>query len=162
VLIGGGLFLMAKATYEIHHSVEAGGATDAGENRPRGTFVGVIVQIALIDVVFSFDSVITAVGMAQHIEVMIAAIVISIGVMLVAAGPVSQFIERHPTLKMLALAFLILIGTMLVADGIGFHVPKGYIYFAMAFSCLVEFLNILVRRRTSAARTKRVPGSPGD
>jgi predicted tellurium resistance membrane protein TerC len=162
VLIGGGLFLMAKATYEIHHSVEAGAATDAGENRPRGTLAGVIVQIALIDVVFSFDSVITAVGMAQHIEVMIAAIVIAIGVMLVAAGPVSQFIERHPTLKMLALAFLILIGTMLVADGLGFHVPKGYIYFAMAFSCLVEFLNILVRRRTAQARTKRVPGSPGD
>jgi predicted tellurium resistance membrane protein TerC len=162
VLIGGGLFLMAKATYEIHHSVEAGGAVEAGESRPRGTLAGVIVQIALIDVVFSFDSVITAVGMAQHIEVMVAAIVISVGVMLVAAGPVSRFIGRHPTLKMLALAFLILIGTMLVADGIGFHVPKGYIYFAMAFSCLVEFLNILVRRRTAEARTKRVPGSPGD
>jgi predicted tellurium resistance membrane protein TerC len=162
VLIGGGLFLMAKATFEIHHSMEAGGAVEAGENRPRGTLAGVIVQIALIDVVFSFDSVITAVGMAQHIEVMIAAIVISIGVMLVAAGPVSQFIDRHPTLKMLALSFLILIGTMLVADGIGFHVPKGYIYFAMAFSCLVEFLNILVRRRTADARTKRAPTSPGD
>ena len=162
VLIGGGLFLMAKATFEIHHSVEAGDAPQAGESLPRGTLVGVIVQISLIDVVFSFDSVITAVGMAQHIEVMVAAIVISVAVMLVAAGPVSQFIERHPTLKMLALAFLILIGTMLVADGIGFHVPKGYIYFAMAFSCLVELLNILVRRRTAAARTKRVPGSPGD
>jgi predicted tellurium resistance membrane protein TerC len=162
VLIGGGLFLMAKATFEIHHSMEAGGAVEAGENRPRGTLAGVIVQIALIDVVFSFDSVITAVGMAQHIELMIAAIVISIGVMLVAAGPVSQFIDRHPTLKMLALSFLILIGTMLVADGIGFHVPKGYIYFAMAFSCLVEFLNILVRRRTADARTKRAPTSPGD
>jgi predicted tellurium resistance membrane protein TerC len=162
VLIGGGLFLMAKATFEIHHSVEAGSASETGESRPRGTLAGVIVQIALIDVVFSFDSVITAVGMARHIEVMIAAIVISIGVMLVAAGPVSKFIERHPTLKMLALAFLILIGTMLVADGIGFQVPKGYIYFAMAFSCLVELLNILVRRRMAAARTKRVPGSPGD
>jgi predicted tellurium resistance membrane protein TerC len=161
VLIGGGLFLMAKATYEIHHSVEAGSAAERGTSRPRGTLIGVIVQIALIDVVFSFDSVITAVGMAQHIEVMVAAIVISVGVMLVAAGPVSQFIERHQTLKMLALAFLILIGTMLVADGIGFHVPKGYIYFAMAFSCLVEFLNILVRRRTAEAGAKRGPDAPG-
>src|SRR5690606_96835 len=152
VLIGGGLFLMAKATFEIHHNVETGGAvgTDAASARPRGTLASVVAQIALIDIVFSLDSVIPAVGMAQHIEVMVAAIVIAVGVMLIAAGPVSRFIERHPTLKMLALAFLILIGTMLVADGIGFHVPKGYIYFAMAFSCLVEFLNILVGRRSQA------------
>jgi len=145
VLIGGGLFLIAKATYEIHHKVEA-----AGQDTPPGAtggFVGVVVQIALIDVVFSFDSVLTAVGMAQHIEVMVAAIVISMGVMLIASGPVSAFIDKHPTLKMLALSFLILIGTMLTAEGIGFHIPKGYIYFAMAFACLVEGLNILVRRK---------------
>ncbi|MCW5774610.1 MAG: TerC family protein [Rhodospirillaceae bacterium] len=147
VLIGGGAFLIAKATFEIHHNVEAG--EEAAPKRRAGSLVGVVIQIALIDIVFSFDSVITAVGMAQHIEVMVAAIVISIAVMIVAAGPVSGFIDRHPTLKMLALAFLILIGTMLVADGIGFHVPKGYIYFAMAFACLVEGLNMLVRRRAS-------------
>src|SRR5688500_677666 len=135
VLIGGGLFLIAKATYEIHHKVEA-----AGHDTPSiatSTFALVVVQIALIEVVFSFDSVLTAVGMAQHIEVMVAAIVISMAVMLIAAAPVSDFVNRHPTIKMLALSFLILIGTMLTAEGIGFHIPKGYIYFSMAFACLV-------------------------
>ncbi len=159
VLIGGGLFLIAKATFEIHHKVEA-----AGQDTPSAvtsSFALVVVQIALIDVVFSFDSVLTAVGMAQHIEVMVAAIVISMAVMLIAAGPVSDFVNRHPTIKMLALSFLILIGTMLTAEGIGFHIPKGYIYFSMAFACLVEGLNMLVRRQMSKARERRVPRSPG-
>jgi len=159
VLIGGGLFLMAKAVLEIHHKVEA-----AQEDAPRPVaagFTGVVIQIALIDIVFSFDSVITAVGMAQHIEVMVAAIIISIAVMILAAGPVTRFIDRHPTIKMLAVAFLILMGTMLVADGIGFHIPKGYIYFAMAFGCMIEGLNMLVRgggRKRKAA--PQVPPAP--
>ena len=144
VLIGGGLFLIAKATFEIHHKVEAAGAE--APPAPSGSFVGVVIQIALIDIVFSFDSVLTAVGMAQHLEVMVAAIVISMAIMLVAAGPVGDFVNRHPTIKMLALSFLILIGTMLTAEGIGFHIPKGYIYFAMAFSVVVEMLNLRVRR----------------
>jgi len=159
VLIGGGLFLMGKAVLEIHHKVES--ASDEAPRPATASFAGVVLQIALIDVVFSFDSVITAVGMARHIEVMVAAIVISIGVMVVAAGPVTTFINRHPTIKMLALAFLILIGTMLIADGVGFHVPKGYIYFAMAFACLVEGLNMLVRGtgRKKPAAPKPPPGA---
>ncbi len=159
VLIGGGLFLMAKAVLEVHHKVES--AADEAPPAPRGSFTGVVIQIALVDVVFSFDSVLTAVGMAQHIEVMVAAIVISMAIMLVAAGPVSDFVNRHPTIKMLALAFLILIGTMLTAEGMGFHIPKGYIYFAMAFAILVESLNMLVRRRTVRARADRPPHPPG-
>lgn len=159
VLIGGGLFLMAKAVFEIHHKVEAAGTEEPPA--PSGSFVGVVIQIALIDIVFSFDSVLTAVGMAQHIEVMVAAIVISMAIMLVAAGAVSDFVNRHPTIKMLALSFLILIGTMLVADGIGFHIPKGYIYFAMAFAVLVEGLNMMVRRQVARARSRREPPSPG-
>jgi len=157
VLIGGGLFLMAKATYEIHEKVDAAGYETPPA--PTGSFIGVVIQIALVDIVFSFDSVLTAVGMAQHIEVMVAAIVISMAVMLVAAGVISDFVNRHPTIKMLALSFLILIGTMLTAEGIGFHIPKGYIYFAMAFSCLVEGLNMLVRRRVTRARARRGPPS---
>ncbi|MBL8662722.1 MAG: TerC family protein [Candidatus Odyssella sp.] len=157
VLIGGGLFLMAKAVLEVHHKVES--AADEAPSAPRGSFLGVVIQIALVDIVFSFDSVLTAVGMAQHIEVMVAAIVISMVIMLAAAGPVSDFVNRHPTIKMLALAFLILIGTMLTAEGMGFHIPKGYIYFAMAFAILVESLNMLVRRRTTRARAGR-PAPP--
>ncbi len=159
VLIGGGLFLIAKAVIEVHHKVES--AAEEAAPAPRGSFVGVVIQIALVDIVFSFDSVLTAVGMAQHIEVMVAAIVISMALMLVAAGPVSDFVNRHPTIKMLALAFLILIGTMLTAEGMGFHIPKGYIYFAMAFAILVEALNMLVRRRTARARANRAPRPPG-
>ncbi|MFO0986702.1 MAG: TerC family protein [Alphaproteobacteria bacterium] len=157
VLIGGGLFLMAKAVLEVHHKVES--AADESPPAPRGSFLGVVIQIALVDIVFSFDSVLTAVGMAQHIEVMVAAIVISMVIMLAAAGSVSDFVNRHPTIKMLALAFLILIGTMLTAEGMGFHIPKGYIYFAMAFAILVESLNTLVRRRTARARAGR-PAQP--
>jgi len=149
VLIGGGLFLIAKATIEIDHDLE--GEKSEKKATIWGGFGGVIAQIAVIDIVFSLDSVITAVGMAKHVEVMVAAIVIAILVMLVAAGPVGRFVAAHPTVKMLALSFLILVGVMLVADGMGFHIPKGYLYFAMAFALGVEALNLLARR----ARKKR-------
>jgi predicted tellurium resistance membrane protein TerC len=151
ILIGGGLFLIYKATAEIHHRIEG---EDGGQSRRTGdaTFAGTVAQIALLDIVFSFDSVITAVGMANHLSVMIAAIVIAIGVMMLASGTVAAFIARHPTVKMLALSFLLLIGMTLIGDGFGAHVPKGYIYAAMGFSALVEVLNQTVararRRRT--------------
>jgi predicted tellurium resistance membrane protein TerC len=144
ILGGGGLFLIAKATFEIHDKLEAKHAE--GRAPPGGAAFGwVLLQIALLDVVFSLDSVITAVGMAQHLEVMVAAMVLAVGVMLVFAGAVGRFVERHPTVKMLALAFLILIGVMLVAEALDRHVPRGYVYFAMAFSLGVELLNIRVR-----------------
>ena len=144
ILIAGGLFLMGKATHEIHDKLEG----PAGEkvSRTAPSFVSVIVQIMLLDIVFSLDSVITAVGMAQHLGVMITAVVISVAIMLVAAGPISAFVERHPTVKVLALSFLLLIGMALVADGLEFHIPKGYIYFAMGFSVFVEVINIRFRR----------------
>ena len=150
VLIAGGLFLIAKATMEIDHDLEGG-----PKSRPAkiwGGFGVVIAQIAVIDIVFSLDSVITAVGMARHIEVMIAAIVIAILVMLLAAEPVGRFVAAHPTIKMLALSFLILVGVMLVADGIGLHIPKGYLYFAMAFALGVESLNLLARKARARKR----------
>lgn len=149
ILLVGGLFLIAKATFEIHDKIE--GDDGHGKSKVASGMFAVVLQIAILDIVFSLDSVITAVGMADHIEVMVAAIVIAMGIMLIAAEPVSAFINAHPTVKMLALSFLILIGVMLVADGLGFHIPKGYIYFAMGFSCLVEGLNLLVRRRRSKA-----------
>ncbi len=153
ILLGGGLFLIFKATREIHHKID-GGESAAGTHpdpaRQLGaiTLQSVIIQIMLIDLVFSLDSVITAVGMARHIEIMIAAVVIAVLVMMALAGPISNFVERNPTIKMLALAFLLLIGVMLVADGIGQEerIPKGYIYFAMAFSLAVEMLNIRAAR----------------
>ncbi len=149
ILIGGGLFLLAKATTEIHESLEGGGGHGtSGAGAARATFGAVIVQIVLIDAVFSLDSVITAVGMAEEIGVMIAAVVIAIGVMLIAAGPLAAFVEQHPTVKMLALSFLLLIGMSLVAEGIDLHISKGYIYFAMGFSVLVELLNLRLRART--------------
>ena len=145
ILILGGAFLLAKSTSEIHTSLEG----DEEEHRVSGQrrFFGVLIQIALIDIVFSFDSVITAVGLAEHVEVMIAAIVVAVLVMMVAAAPIGKFVDRHPTVKMLALSFLILIGVALIADGFDFHIPKGYIYFAMAFSLGVEMLNLRLRRR---------------
>jgi len=144
IMIAGGLFLIAKATFEIHEKLEGhGGATPAG--RPP-TFGGVIVQILLLDVVFSLDSVITAVGIADDLVIMIAAVLIAVGVMIVSAGPLSAFVERHPTVKMLALSFLLMIGFTLVVEGLHVHVPKGYIYFAMGFSVLVEMLNLRIRR----------------
>lgn len=145
VLLAGGLFLIAKATYEIHHKLE-GPQLTGKTARVAASFAGVIAQIVVIDLVFSLDSVITAVGMAKHIEIMIAAVLLAVGVMLWAAGAISSFVERHPTMKMLALAFLLLIGVMLVAEGFGQHISKGYIYFAMAFSLGVELLNLRVRK----------------
>jgi len=140
ILLVGGLFLLAKATHEIHGRLEG----DEGEASARAaaSFTGVIVQILALDIVFSLDSVITAVGMANELAIMMAAVVIAVGVMLFAAGPISNFVERHPTVKMLALSFLLLIGMSLVADGFGQHISKGYIYFAMGFSVLVEVLNL--------------------
>jgi predicted tellurium resistance membrane protein TerC len=148
VLIGGGLFLLAKSTMEIHHGLEGGHEERAVKG--QATFVSVITQIAIIDIVFSLDSVITAVGMADHVEVMIAAVIVAVLVMMFLAGPISDFVDRHPTIKMLALSFLILIGTALIGEGLGFHIPKGYIYFAMAFSVAVEMLNIRLRKRLVA------------
>ena len=145
ILIGGGLFLLAKSTLEIHSSLE--GEEHERETRGGASFFAVITQIAIIDIVFSLDSVITAVGLAEHVEIMIAAVVVAVIVMMFLARPISDFVDRHPTIKMLALSFLILIGVALVGEGVGFHIPKGYIYFAMAFSVIVEMLNIRVRKR---------------
>jgi predicted tellurium resistance membrane protein TerC len=144
ILLFGGLFLLAKATWEIHDKLE-GGTHEHGAAAKSVSYGAILFQIVLIDMVFSLDSVITAVGMAKHIEIMVAAVVISVGVMLAFAGPISTFVERHPTMKMLALSFLLLIGVVLVADGFGQHVSKGYIYFAMAFSLVVEIMNIRMR-----------------
>lgn len=143
ILIIGGLFLLFKATREIHEKLEG----EHGESAMRvsPSFFAVITQIAILDIVFSLDSVITAVGMADELWVMVTAVVIAIGVMLFAAGPISSFVERHPTVKMLALSFLILIGTSLIAEGLEFHIPKGYVYFAMGFSVMVEMLNLRLR-----------------
>src|SRR6185503_4769872 len=153
ILIGGGLFLLWKATTEIHealegegeHAVESGGAT--------ASFGSVLVQIVLLDIVFSLDSVLTAVGLVDEVAIMIAAVVIAVGVMLIASGPLAKFVHAHPTVKMLALAFLMLIGVTLVADGLGFHIPKDYIYVAMGFSVLVEGLNLRAARRRRSHAT---------
>jgi predicted tellurium resistance membrane protein TerC len=149
ILGAGGLFLIAKATFEIHDKLEARHA-EAGAPGAEVSFGWVLLQIALLDVVFSLDSVITAVGMARHLEVMVAAMFLAVGVMLVFAGGIARFVERHPTVKMLALAFLILIGVMLVADALGRHIPRGYVYFAMAFSLAVEMLNLRMRPASAA------------
>jgi predicted tellurium resistance membrane protein TerC len=143
ILIGGGLFLLGKATLEIHERLE--GEEAHGTARVAPSFGAVIVQIMLLDIVFSLDSVITAVGMAEDLSVMVAAVVISVGIMMFAAEPISAFVSRHPTVKVLALSFLLLIGMSLVGDGLGMHVPKGYIYFAMGFSVFVEMINLRVR-----------------
>jgi predicted tellurium resistance membrane protein TerC len=144
ILLAGGLFLMAKATHEIHDKLEGPEGEQVARTTP--SLSSVIVQIMLLDIVFSLDSVITAVGMAQHLAVMITAVVISVGIMLFAAGPISGFVDRHPTVKMLALSFLLLIGMALIAEGLDFHIPKGYVYFAMGFSVFVELLNIRLKR----------------
>jgi predicted tellurium resistance membrane protein TerC len=148
ILIGGGLFLLGKATFEIHEMLE--GEEETREARAAGSFASIIVQIVLLDAVFSLDSVITAVGMAEELLIMVAAVVIAIAVMLVLSGPIADFVHRHPTIKMLALSFLLLIGMALVADGWDLHVPKGYVYFAMGFSVFVELLNLRVRARRAA------------
>jgi predicted tellurium resistance membrane protein TerC len=145
ILLLGGLFLLAKSTYEIHSKLE-GEEHGAGGARRVASFAKVIVQIMILDLVFSLDSVITAVGMVEHIPIMVAANVIALAIMLAAVNPISDFVDRHPTVKMLALSFLLLIGTNLVAEGLGFHIPKGYTYFAMGFSVLVEMLNIRLRK----------------
>ena len=145
ILVGGGLFLVGKSTYEIHHKLEGDEESDPA-TRSYPSFAAVIIQILLLDLVFSLDSVITAVGMVDEIGVMIAAVVIAVLVMLVAAGPISRFVERHPTVKMLALAFLLLIGVTLMLEGFDQHVSKGYIYAAMAFSLFVEVLNLRMKK----------------
>src|SRR6266576_3406667 len=152
ILLLGGLFLIWKSTREIHDKLEG---EERRQNVKAGaTFGGVIVQIALLDIVFSLDSVITAVGMVRQVGVMIAAIVLAVLVMLVAAGPISNFVHRHPTLKMLALSFLLLIGVTLIADGLGQHIPKGYVYFAMGFSVFVESLNLRLLRKAPPVHLK--------
>jgi predicted tellurium resistance membrane protein TerC len=145
ILIGGGLFLLAKATYEIHDKLEGG---EHGPGRPAASFASVIGQVMLLDIVFSLDSVITAIGMADDQRVMMAAVVIAVLVMLVAAEPISAVVETHPTIKILALSFLLLIGMSLMADGFGQHISKGYVYFAMGFSVFVEMINIRVRKKS--------------
>jgi predicted tellurium resistance membrane protein TerC len=150
ILIGGGLFLIGKATHEIHGEVEGG--NEAGDDTQKaGAFFWVIVQIIIIDMVFSLDSIITAIGMAQDLAIMIAAVVIACIIMYASSGPVARFVAEHPTTKMLALAFLVLIGVALVADGFQFHIPRGYIYFAIAFSALVEAFNVLAKRNRKKA-----------
>jgi predicted tellurium resistance membrane protein TerC len=148
ILLLGGLFLIGKATYEIHDKLEGDEHHGPGGGKAGVTLTSVIAQIMLIDIVFSLDSVITAVGMTPHVPIMMVAVVLAAGVMLIFAGPISNFVQKHPTMKMLALAFLILIGVMLVAEAFGQHVDKGYIYFAMAFSLLVELLNMRLRRKS--------------
>jgi predicted tellurium resistance membrane protein TerC len=160
ILIGGGLFLIAKATHEIHAEVEAreeGGSQGGGANK----FFWVIVQIIVIDLVFSLDSIITAVGMVDDVRVMIAAVVVSVLLMMVFAGPIGRFVSAHPTIKMLALAFLVVVGVVLVAEGFDHHVPKGYVYFAMAFSVGVELLNIRMRKKAAKAVELHPPHMPG-
>ena len=145
ILIFGGLFLLAKSTHEIHSSLEV--SEHEKQSARASSFMKVLIQIAIIDIVFSLDSVITAVGLVKQIPVMVAAIVISVVVMMIAAKPLGEFVDDHPTIKMLALSFLILVGVTLFAEGVGFHIPKGYIYFAMAFSVGVEMINIKLRSK---------------
>jgi len=152
ILLGGGLFLIAKSTMEIHTSLE--GEEEHHEAKAAASFMSVIVQIAIIDIIFSLDSVITAVGLADDVEIMIAAVVVAVLVMMIAAGPISDFVDAHPTMKMLALSFLILIGFALMGEGIGLHIPKGYIYSAMAFSLVVEMLNMRLRKKAVAKPVK--------
>lgn len=150
ILIVGGLFLIYKSTAEIHHKIE--GDEENAENVKPHSFWGTIVQIMLLDIVFSLDSVITAVGMAQHIEIMVAAVVIAVGIMMWSSASVANFVNKHPTVKMLALSFLLLIGVSLLAEAFEQHIPKGYIYFAMAFSVLVEMLNLKMRSKNKLTK----------
>ncbi|WP_113660751.1 TerC family protein [Pedobacter nanyangensis] len=147
ILLIGGLFLIYKSTHEIHNKLE-GEHESEGNVKPH-SFTGTIIQILILDIVFSLDSVITAVGMADHIEIMIAAVVIAVIIMMISAGAISNFVNKHPTVKMLALSFLLLIGVSLLAEGLDQHIPKGYVYFAMAFSVLVEMLNLRMKKNSS-------------
>jgi predicted tellurium resistance membrane protein TerC len=155
ILIGGGLFLIWKSTKEIHQLLE--GEKGEASSRVSPTFTGVVVQIILIDAVFSLDSIITAVGLVDEIEIMVAAVVTSVGLMMLAAGAIGRFVSERPTVKMLALSFLFVIGVVLIADGFDHHVPKGYVYFAMAFSVVVEMLNLQLRKRRAEPVELRVP-----
>ncbi len=155
VLILGGLFLLAKSTHEIHDRLE--GEEGEASARVKPSLRSVLIQILLLDVVFSLDSVITAVGMAEHLGVMVVAVVVAVGFMMLFAGPISEFVDRHPTVKMLALSFLLLIGMALIGEGLDQHIPKGYIYFAMAFSVGVELLNLRARRVQAGAVKLRQP-----
>ena len=146
ILIIGGLFLIAKSTHEIHEKLE--GEEGSGSAKVAASFSAVILQILLLDIVFSLDSVITAVGMAEQVSIMILAVIVAVGVMLVSAGSISAFVEKHPTVKMLALSFLLLIGVSLIGEGLDQHIPKGYIYFAMGFSIFVEMINLRVRKKS--------------
>ncbi len=159
ILIAGGAFLVYKATHEMHAEIEEPHEEEDNLKKQASmAFAAIISQIIVIDLVFSIDSIVTAVGMADHVEVMIAAVIVAVGVMFVASGPVADFVAKHPTTKMLALAFLLLIGTSLVADGLGFHIPKGYIYSAMGFSVLVEAINIIAKERK--LRNRAAAGRP--
>jgi predicted tellurium resistance membrane protein TerC len=158
ILIGGGLFLLGKSTFEMHERLE--GEEEHATGRAAASFTSVIIQIMLLDIVFSLDSVITAVGMVDEVWVMISAVIVSAGIMMLAAESISAFVHKHPTVKMLALSFLLLIGMTLVADGIGFHVPKGYVYAAIGFSVGVEVLNQLVTRRRRSRRRRDTAGYP--
>ena len=153
ILLIGGLFLIGKSTHEIHDKLE--GEEGHGSSKVTASFAAVIVQIALLDIVFSLDSVITAVGMAEHVSVMILAVIIAVAVMMVSAAPISEFVEKHPTVKMLALSFLLLIGVSLMAEGFHQHIPKGYIYFAMGFSVFVEMVNLRVRAKGKPVQLHR-------
>lgn len=153
ILISGGLFLLGKSTFEIHERLE--GEEGHASQKIAPSLAGVIVQIMLLDIVFSLDSVITAIGMVNEIAIMVTAVVIAVAIMLFASGPISSFVNDRPTLKILALSFLLLIGFSLVADGLGFHIPKGYIYFAMGFSVFVEVINLQVRARTEPVRLRK-------
>jgi predicted tellurium resistance membrane protein TerC len=158
ILLVGGLFLLFKGTREIHERIEGSDEHDASGGRPGASYLGTILQIMVLDIVFSIDSVITAVGMSNELWVMAAAVILAVIIMLVASGPVATFVNRHPTVKMLALSFLLLIGMTLVADAIGFHIPKGYIYAAIGFSLMVEALNqVAARRRRLLAPPKETP-----
>lgn len=159
VLLGGGLFLLAKATHEIHASLE--GAEQTEHTVAKVSLMSILIQIAILDLVFSLDSVITAVGMADHISVMVLAIVIAVLVMMVAAKPIGDFVDKHPTVKMLALSFLILVGFALMGEGAGLHIPKGYIYFAMAFSLAVEMLNLRLRKVSQPVQLHRRQSEDG-
>lgn len=151
VLIIGGLFLIYKSTKEIHEKLEGDAEGEVRQSVKKGaTFGAVLVQIAILDIVFSLDSVITAVGMAEHVSIMVVAVMIAVGFMMLFAGAVSEFVNRHPTVKMLALSFLLMIGTSLIGEGLHFHIPKGYVYFAMAFSVFVELLNLKAKKKAKA------------
>ncbi len=160
ILILGGLFLIWKSTGEIHQSLE--GDPEHGPSAVKATFAAVILQIMVVDLVFSLDSIITAVGMVDEVAIMIAAVVVSVGLMMLFAGPIGRFVSDHPTIKMLALSFLVVVGVVLVAEGFGHHVPKGYVYFGMAFSLCVEMLNIHMRKKAGKKvqlNPARIPGS---